>query len=68
VNLQPHQQRVVDELTELDTRITKLAVFINESPVYRALENAEKERLFKQIGHMTGYASVLRERIAAFDA
>jgi hypothetical protein len=68
VSLQPHQQRVVDELAELDTRITKLAVFINESPIFGGLDVEEKGRLFRQTAHMHNYALVLRERIAAFSA
>ena len=63
--LQPHQQRVIDERTELDERIAKLGAFIN-SPIFASLPEDERERLVEQRGHMHAYSDVLRRRIEAF--
>ncbi len=65
--LAPHQQRVVTERAELVERLAKLHDFM-QAPVFSALDNAERVRLRNQAHHMTGYADVLAERIAAFSA
>jgi len=62
----PHQQRVVDEKTELDEKLQKLNVFILTSPLFAQLQDEEKERLQRQFSIMRDYTSVLGERIAAF--
>lgn len=68
-NLQPHQQRVVNERDELVDRMAKLYGFINGGgPAFNQLDNAEQYRLRRQLGHMTSYAEVLDERIAAFQS
>jgi hypothetical protein len=64
--MQPHQQRVVDERTELDEKLTKLTQFIAESPIFAGLDDREKSRLIAQKAHMEGYSDILGERIAAF--
>ena len=63
--LQPHQQRVVDEKTELDTKRTKLLAFLT-STVFQSLDIAERERLTRQSDIMLDYSEVLGQRIAAF--
>lgn len=63
--MQPHQQRVVDEKTELDARMDKLTAFI-DTPMFAGLDAAEQERLVRQLHHMGHYTAVLGERIAAF--
>lgn len=63
--MQPHQQRVVDELTELEIKSSKLAPFIG-TPIYNGLSIEEQDRLKKQLTIMAQYADILRERIAAF--
>lgn len=68
MELQPHQQRVVDEKTELDAKLTKLNQFIAESPIFKGLDDAEKSRLLVQKAHMEGYSAILGERIHAFKA
>ncbi len=68
IPLQPHQQRVVDEKTELDARIDKLNAFIATSLIFVGLDPAERERLREQLKHMKAYSAVLGERIAAFPA
>lgn len=64
----PHQQRVVDEKSELDEKLTKLGEFINSSPIYTGLPEAERERLVRQKSCMGEYSEILGERIAAFPA
>lgn len=64
--LQPHQQRVVQEKTELDSKMDKLSAFV-DTPVFASLPEAEKERLARQLYHMGQYREVLFERIAAFE-
>jgi hypothetical protein len=66
--MQPHQQRVVDEKKELDEKLTKLNLFIAESPTFTGLPDDEKSRLIAQKAHMEGYSDILGERIAAFPA
>lgn len=66
--LQPHQQRVVDEKSELDAKLTKLADFIVSSPIFKALPGDEKQRLYRQHVAMRAYSTVLGERIKAFTA
>jgi len=62
----PHQQRVIDEKKELDTKLIALEAFIDNSAIYAALPQDEKDRLRKQRGFMEGYSIVLTERINAF--
>lgn len=79
--LAPHQQRVVDELGEVDAfiattkeRVEKLGVFI-ASPKFEGIvaDEAERDRLIIQHGRMLDalnsvgmYRASLDERIAAF--
>lgn len=63
--MQPHQERVVIEKHELDSKREKLTVFVG-SEVYRTLDTAEQYRLNRQLEAMTLYSNILGERIAAF--
>lgn len=63
--LQPYQQRVVDEKTELDAKREKLGEFKNTG-LFASLPWQEQERLNTQAHVMTLYSAVLGERIAAF--
>ena len=63
--MQPHQQRVVDEKTELDLKLGKLRNFLNGS-IFLSLDEAERFRLTEQANLMNGYSAVLGRRIAAF--
>lgn len=65
-NMQPHQQRVVDEKTELDTKANALSNFIGTSPIFDTLDAAEQERLKQQNDVMWQYSEILGARIAAF--
>lgn len=64
-NLQPHQQRVVDEYDEVSERLVKLLAFF-EGPIFPTLDAAEKSRMRNQARFMDGYAAVLKERMEAF--
>ena len=63
--MQPHQQRVVDEKSELDAKREKLHAFIGGA-IFSDLEEAEKERLMQQSEAMKDYSHILGERIEAF--
>lgn len=68
--MQPHQQRVVNEKTELDVKIAALTAFINtfDAPFskFAALPDPERQRLYTQQHAMIVYSGILAERIAAF--
>ena len=61
----PHQERVVNEKTQLDERLEKLKAF-SLTPVFDNLPSDEKSRLTEQEGYMRSYSDVLGRRIAAF--
>jgi hypothetical protein len=63
--LKPHQERVVTERDELAAKLEKLRSFIG-GDVFRSLDAAEQDRLIRRSDYMTGYHTVLTERIAAF--
>jgi hypothetical protein len=63
--MEAYQQRVMDEAKELNVKLTKLTAFL-DTPVFRSLEVSEQVRLRMQHYFMSGYASVLGERIDAF--
>lgn len=63
--MQPHQQRVVDEKTELDAKREKLGELKN-THIFASLPWQEQERLNTQGHLMTMYSAVLGARIAAF--
>jgi hypothetical protein len=63
--MQPHQQRVVDEKSELSDKTQKLETFIGGS-IYANLPDAEQTRLSRQFLIMQLYEQVLSERIANF--
>lgn len=44
MNLQPHQQRVVDEKNEVSDRLSKLYAFFR-GPIFPTLSEAEQSRL-----------------------
>jgi hypothetical protein len=63
--LEPHQERVVEEKQQLDEKIAKLAAFIGGT-MFASLDDAERSRLSIQLQHMNGYSEILGQRIAAF--
>lgn len=68
--MQPHQQRVADEKSELDAKLNALMNFVRPSiagdTLYDGLPRAEKARLSRQAAVMKEYSEILAERIAAF--
>ena len=63
--MQPHQQRVVDEKTELSDKLDKLETF-HDGSIFAGLPPAEQTRLTRQLFIMKLYEQVLSERISAF--
>lgn len=63
--LLPHQQRVVEEKSDLDEKFARLCLFCG-TPAFEALDQAEQGRLRKQAAIMEEYSSILGDRIAAF--
>ena len=63
--LQPHQQRVVDEKADLDEKLVKLLAF-HGTETFADLPEEEQDRLIRQSVAMTNYSAVLGERIVAF--
>ena len=63
--MQPHQQRVVDEHSELVTKIVKLTDFFG-TPLFARLPETEQHRLQTQAVAMRTYRDILAERIDAF--
>ena len=63
--MQPHQQRVVDEKSELAEKLTKLKAFIG-GVIYESLPSEERARLVLQANAMKDYLDILNERILAF--
>lgn len=66
--MQQHQQRVVDEKAELDTKAHALSQFIGHSRMFETLDAAEQERLKEQNDVMWQYSEILGARISAFGA
>lgn len=64
--LQPHQQRVVDEFKELEDKFKKLGAFILDSPIYSTLPQEEKDDMQIQYDAMEQYYIVLERRISRF--
>lgn len=63
--LLPHQQRVVDERQELETKICALSTFL-EGVVFSTLSQDEQDRLIAQVYIMQAYSSILQSRIKNF--
>jgi hypothetical protein len=64
--MEAFQQRVVDELNELQGRRRNLAIFVTSNPTYRELPLREQGLLTAQLRVMLDYESVLERRIALF--
>ncbi|ENY0908415.1 hypothetical protein ACFVGI_000859 [Serratia marcescens] len=66
-NLQPHQQRVVYELNELEERLEKLSTFIGGS-IFCGLPEEDQRLLEAQRHIMSAYVEVLKKRVERFGA
>lgn len=60
------QQRVIDELSELEVKTLALNDFVSSYSTFLDLEKDEQERLKLQLDTMWLYVEILRERIAYF--
>ena len=65
-NIPPHQERVINELKELELKITNLTSFITSSTIYPTLDITEQELLVNQKDIMIEYSNILKERISSF--
>jgi hypothetical protein len=63
--LEAYQQRVVDELIELNRRAINLTIFRN-SDSFNQVDSEEQNRLIKQLDIMQSYREILNERINNF--
>lgn len=65
--MQPHQQRVVDELTELEDKLNKLHTFILSENFDKIVsDESECQRLIYQRHCMQQYAHALKDRVTNF--
>lgn len=64
-NMEAHQLRVVEEKTELDSKLEKLQNFF-ETETFAQIDKAEQSRLTRQVEVMGSYSEILQERISAF--
>lgn len=65
MELQPFQQRVIDERDDLEIKASKLQDFIL-SDKFSSVPADERQRLVLQRNLMVAYVIVLDQRIAAF--
>jgi len=65
--MEAHQQRVVDEHEELDAKLEKLHVFIEDSSIFKNLDKIDRRHLVDQRAAMTVYRDILRRRIERFN-
>lgn len=63
INIPPHVLRMMKEQEELGDKITKLQMFISNSPIFNTLSETKKTLMTKQLTHMSDYFHVLEERI-----
>jgi hypothetical protein len=64
--MQPHQQRVIDEKKALDENIEKLSAFLTDDSKRVLVDDAEQDRMQRQLDCMIAYSGILGERIDAF--
>lgn len=63
--MQPFEQRVVDEHTDLEGKVVRLEEFVG-TPTYHALSHAQQYLLRRQLIAMREYLDILAARIALF--
>ena len=63
--LQPHEQRVVDERTDLIEKITKLHAFF-KTEIFENLQEEDQDLLEEQVQLMMNYSDTLLKRINRF--
>jgi hypothetical protein len=60
-----HEQRVVDEKTELDIKLERLKVFLT-ADIFSTLTMQNQDLLSTQCSYMAAYSRILGERINLF--
>lgn len=60
-----YQQRVFDEASDLAKKIDKLRPFIN-SEKFASVDRQEQIRMIQQLGYMTSYLKILKDRMDSF--
>lgn len=63
--MKDYQQRVIDEQSDLFTKLVKLEWFLN-SPKIADIPKDEKDLLSSQLTHMSQYNNLLLSRISLF--
>ena len=66
MELQPHQQRVVEEKKELDIKIKALQTFIERNEMFYFTSTEEKSDMRRQLHTMETYSQILQRRINRF--
>lgn len=64
--MQPHEERVVNEMRDVAVKLTALREFICSNPIFQKLPLDEQARLKTQEFHMSMYWRVLGDRIDNF--
>ncbi len=65
--MQPHEERVITEKTELDAKLEKLKAFcFGNNPAYSLLSPEDRDLLEDQYTIMEQYSKILAERISRF--
>lgn len=62
--MEPHVQRMHDELTELDAKLEKLTAFTN-TEAFKELPEIQRDLLIAQSTAMATYCNILNMRIKA---
>lgn len=65
-HLQPHEQHMIAECTQLNERLEKLAA-VMASEAFQAVDPAESARLIAQRQAMSSYLSIIGERLTAIN-
>lgn len=63
--MQPHEQRVIDERKELDTRLGSLVNFLH-TDTFANLPDIDRDLLMEQSTAMMNYSRILSKRISIF--
>ncbi|HEY1646237.1 MAG TPA: hypothetical protein VGF75_07825 [Candidatus Saccharimonadales bacterium] len=66
--MKDYQQRIVDERSQLNGRLSRLWHFIDESNMFSELPESEKDLLRKQYAVMLAYSAILDERTKLFES
>lgn len=65
--MKEYQQRVIDELAQLNEKRDKLRGFIQNPKKFNELDEEDQSLLVGQFNLMTQYADILKRRIARFE-